>query len=508
MMAVQNILPGMLLSELLHGFVDYVARQDFSIQRLLLDSRQVMPGDLFIAIPGKTVDGRRFIDDAISRGATAVVWQSDSGSEPIPIHWRTSPSGEPLPVIAIDNLIHKVGVLADRFYAAPSKSLYTVGITGTNGKTSTSQFIAQALAETKRCGVIGTMGWGFLAQLHSATHTTPDAITCHRQLAEFRDNGAQAVAMEVSSHALDQGRVGGVHFDCAVFTNLTHDHLDYHGDMQTYADAKARLFHWPNIKCHIINQDDAYGRTLIERHPANVKLLRYGLDKFHGMPELYADAIRYHHTGMSMQVHTPYGSGNLDVGLFGEFNIYNMLATLGVLLDSGLNFDQALQRLQQLQPINGRMQVICEDDRPLVIIDYAHTPDALQQVLSTTRQHQFGKLWLVFGCGGDRDKSKRPVMGAIAESFTDHVILTNDNPRHEAPQKIIDDIRAGLRKGSDVVVEMDRARAIRYAITHAAMQDVVVVAGKGHETYQQIGDDKLPFSDIEVVSRFFAGEAL
>jgi len=495
----------MLLSELLHGFVDFVARQDFAIQRLMLDSRHVLPGDLFIAIPGYTVDGRNFIDDAIARGATAVVWQSEPGSEPIPVNWRTSAGGEPLPVIAIANLTYKVGVLADRFYAAPSKSLYTVGITGTNGKTSTSQFIAQALSNTKRCGVMGTMGWGYLHQLQAASHTTPDAITCHHQLAKLRDSGARAVAMEISSHALDQGRVSGVHFDCAVFTNLTHDHLDYHGDMQSYANAKARLFHWPNIECHIINQDDAFGRSLIEHHPSQIKLFRYGLDKFHGMPELYADAIRYHSSGVSMQLHTPFGSDELHVSLFGEFNIYNLLATLGVLLDAGLSFEQAQERLQQLQPIDGRMQVIHIPHRPATIIDYAHTPDALQQILTSSRQHCPGKLWLVFGCGGDRDKAKRPVMGAIAESFSDHVILTNDNPRHEEPQKIVDDICAGFGDSSEVMIEMDRERAIRYAIAHAEAQDVVVIAGKGHETYQQVGDTRLPFSDLEVVNACFSG---
>jgi UDP-N-acetylmuramoyl-L-alanyl-D-glutamate--2,6-diaminopimelate ligase len=237
-----------------------------------------------------------------------------------------------------------------------------------------------------------------------------------------------------------------------------------------------------------------------------VKLLRYGLDKFHGMPELYADAIRYHHGGMSCQLHTPYGSGQLEVGLFGEFNIYNLLATLGVLLDAGLPFDIAMKRLHQLNPIEGRMQVIQVADEPIIIIDYAHTPDALQQLLSSTRQHGFGKLWLVFGCGGDRDKAKRPVMGAIAESFADRVILTNDNPRHEAPAQIIENIRAGIREKNEVMLELDRARAIRYALQHAEKHDVVVIAGKGHETYQQIGDTRLPFSDAAVVTRFFTGE--
>lgn len=508
MMTAPNKMSGMLLSELLHGLVEFVARQDFTIQRLMLDSRHVSPGDLFIAIPGNTVDGRNYIDEAIARGATAVVWQSEVGSEPIPINWRTSASGEPLPVIAISNLIHKVGVLADRFYAAPSKSLYTIGITGTNGKTSTSQFIAQALSDIKRCGVMGTMGWGYLHQLQASTHTTPDAITCHQQLSVLRDSGARAVAMEVSSHALDQGRVAGVHFDCAVFTNLTHDHLDYHGDMQAYADAKVRLFHWSDIKCHVINQDDAFGRTLIEQHSSEIKLFRYGLNKFQGMPDLYADAIRYHNSGMSMQLHTPFGSDELNVGLFGEFNIYNLLATTGVLLDAGLSLEQILDRLQRVQPIDGRMQVIHAEGMPVAIIDYAHTPDALQQILISTRQHCLGELWLVFGCGGDRDRAKRPVMGAIAESFSDHVILTNDNPRHEEPQKIIDDIRAGLRQASDAVIEMDRTHAIRHALAYATEKDVVVIAGKGHETYQQVGDARLPFSDLNVVNAFFSGELL
>lgn len=506
MMTASDMTTGMMLSALMRGFVEYITRQDVLIRRLTLDSRMIQTGDLFIAIPGKTVDGRKYIDDAIARGASAVVWQSEAGSEPIPISWRTSVNGEPLPVIAIDNLTHKVGVLADRFYAEPTKSLYTVGITGTNGKTSTSQFIAQALTPSKRCGVIGTMGWGYLPQLQDSVHTTPDAITCHRQLAELRDSGAKAVAMEVSSHALDQGRVNGVHFDCAVFTNLTHDHLDYHGDMQTYADAKARLFHWPEVKCHIINQDDAFGRNLIAQQPKHVRLLRYGLNKYHGMPELYADAIRYHHRGLSFQLHTPYGVGQLNTNLFGEFNIYNLLATFGVLLDAGLPFDMALQRLQQVQPIGGRMQVLQATAKPIVIIDYAHTPDALQQILIATRQHQFGKMWLVFGCGGDRDKGKRPVMGAIAENFADRIILTNDNPRHEAPEQIIADIRAGFRDANNVVIEMDRTHAIRYALQHAKSNDVVIIAGKGHETYQQVGDTKLPFSDSAVVTSFLSGE--
>ncbi|MEJ2361825.1 MAG: UDP-N-acetylmuramoyl-L-alanyl-D-glutamate--2,6-diaminopimelate ligase [Gammaproteobacteria bacterium] len=508
MMTAQIRMPAMSLAELLLGFAEVVSREDILIQRLMLDSRQVEPGDLFIAIPGQSVDGRKFIDDAITRGAAAVLWHSDEGSEPIPIHWRSSVSGLPLPVIAVENLIHKVGVLADRFYAAPSNSLYTVGITGTNGKTSTSQFIAQALNETKHCGVMGTMGWGFLPDLEESTHTTPDAITCHRQLAQLRDRDAKAVAMEVSSHALDQGRVSGVHFDCAVFTNLTHDHLDYHGDMQAYADAKRRLFHWPQIQCQIINQDDAFGRDLITQCPTKCKLYTYGIESHNGMPDLFADAIQYHRTGISMQLHTPYGNGKLDVGLFGQFNVYNLLATLGVLLDAGLSFENALSRLHQLKPVGGRMQVMHTDSEPVVIVDYAHTPDALQQILTAARQHAFGRIWLVFGCGGDRDKAKRPVMGAIAESFADKVVLTSDNPRHESPQQIIDNILAGFRAKDSVTVEPDRMRAIQHALHNASNRDVIVIAGKGHETYQQFGDERLVFNDCKVVADFWAGAAL
>lgn len=508
MMTADIRMPSMLLSDLLHGLVDYVSREEIAIERLVLDSRQVQAGDLFIAIPGWTVDGRKFIDDAIARGAVAVVWHSDPGSEPIPIHWRTSLHGGALPVIAIENLNLKVGVIADRFYAAPSNSLYTIGITGTNGKTSTCQFIAQALNESRTCGVMGTMGWGFLPDLHEASHTTPDAISCHRQLAVMRDQDAGAVAMEVSSHALDQGRVGGVHFDCAVFTNLTHDHLDYHGNMQSYADAKARLFHWPDLQCQVINQDDAYGRELIAQCSSQCKLYTYGIDQYNGKPDIYADEIRYHRQGISMRVHTPQGVGHLDVRLFGQFNIYNLLATLGVLLDARLDFETTLERLSRLKPVSGRMQVMIADEQPVVIVDYAHTPDALQQILSAARQHEFGRLWLVFGCGGDRDKAKRPVMGAIAQSFADEVILTNDNPRHESPQAIIDSICAGIDNLSAVQQEPDRARAIRYALHHAQRNDVVVIAGKGHETYQQVGDEKIPFSDIEIVNAFWAGAAL
>lgn len=505
MMAAKHSTPGMRLSDLLQGLIDIGAGLDLIIRGLKLDSRQIMPGDLFIAIPGLTVDGRKFVEQAIRQGASAVLWECDSESVPIPVSWRTSVTGDPLPLIAVDNLTHKVGVIADRYYQAPSKSLFTVGITGTNGKTSCSQFLAQALSNEKRCAVMGTMGWGFLDQLQTSTHTTPDAITCHQQLDSLRQQHAWAVAMEVSSHALDQGRVNGVHFDCAVFTNLTHDHLDYHGDMQNYADAKGKLFQWPDVKSHVINNDDAYGRVLIRNLPPDVKLLSYGIDVSNGKPDLYAESITYHATGISMQLQTPFGSAQLEVQLFGQFNVYNILACLGVLLSSGMNLSTALEKLAKLVPVTGRMQVIRQPRAPLVIVDYAHTPDALQQVLAAIREHHFGELWCVFGCGGDRDRAKRPLMGGIAETYSEHVVLTSDNPRNESAQAIIDEIQSGMRNSMHVTVEADRRRAIEYALIHAHSNDVVLVAGKGHETYQQIGSEKFPFSDQSVIEQILAG---
>lgn len=505
MMAALNKLPGVALDELLKGLVELAEKIPCTIQRLVLDSRIVQPGDLFIAVPGHHSDGRKFIDAAIAGGATAVLWQSEQQTMPIPINWRSTPGRQDVPVIAVNNLKDKVGVLADRFYQQPSKSMYTVGVTGTNGKTSCTQFIAQAMMPFSKCGVIGTMGWGLPAELQASNHTTPDAITCHAWLADMRDAGAAAVAMEVSSHALDQGRVSGIHFDCAVFTNLSHEHLDYHGDMQSYAAAKARLFKWDDLGECIINTDDAFGRELVEQIRDSKQIVTYGLDLTAGLPDIYADAITFHQKGISATIHAGTNTGVLNSQLYGRFNIHNLLATLGVLLHAGVDFAQAIQRLASIESITGRMQVLRKQGHPAVIIDYAHTPDALQQALQALKAHSFGEIWCVFGCGGDRDRAKRPAMGAIAEQLASHVILTNDNPRHEAPGKIIEDIQAGMSNARQAIVEPDRAKAIAYALEHAGPADVILVAGKGHETYQQVGDSKLPFSDQLVVQQVLDG---
>ncbi len=505
MMAALNKLTGIALDELVQGMVDLAERIPCTIQRLVLDSRMVQAGDLFIAVPGHQSDGRKFIDDAIAKGATAVLWQSEQQTMPIPVSWRSAPDKRDVPVIAVNNLKDKVGVLADRFYQQPSKSMYTVGVTGTNGKTSCTQFIAQAMTPSKKCGVIGTMGWGLPDELHASNHTTPDAITCHAWLADMHEAGADAVAMEVSSHALDQGRVNGIHFDCAVFTNLSHEHLDYHGDMQTYASAKARLFNWQDLGECIINIDDVFGRELVEKINSSKQVVTYGLDLSSTIPDIYADQIKLQQHGITATIH--YGANNavLNSPLYGRFNLYNLLATLGVLLHAGVDFDQAMQRLGRIESINGRMQVLRKPGHPTVIVDYAHTPDALQQALEALKAHEFGQTWCVFGCGGDRDRAKRPLMGAIAERLASHVVLTNDNPRHETPEKIIDGIQSGMTEARHVVVELDRTKAIEYALSNASSDDIVLVAGKGHETYQQVGDSRLPFSDQQVVQEILDG---
>lgn len=505
MMAALNKIPGMQLQALLHGFVEVGRDFECLIQRLVLDSRQVQVADLFIAVPGHSVDGRQFIDDAVTQGASAVLWQAENGVVPIPINWRTSPGGGEVPVIAVENLNDKVGEIADRFYHEPSKNMLVVGITGTNGKTSCSQFIAQALGPKMACGVIGTMGWGFINNLHNSAHTTPDAITCHKWLADMQQAGATAVAMEVSSHALDQGRVNGVHFDCAVFTNLSHEHLDYHGDMQTYGAVKAKLFELADIRDCIINQDDECGRELIANLADRKKVTSYGMIREYGMPDIFADEVHMHQKGISATIHTKYGKAHLESELYGKFNIYNLLATLAVLFKAGLDFKSAMQRLDRIRSVLGRMQVIRNRQHPVVIIDYAHTPDALEQVLLAVKEHQFGKIWCVFGCGGDRDKSKRLLMGAIAEQGANQVVLTNDNPRHESEETIIEAIRSGMQVPEAAIVELDRKQAIQYALATAGVDDVVIIAGKGHENYQLVGNQKLAFSDFDVVHAIVSG---
>lgn len=483
------------LSELLHGLVDGPVTS-LAVSGLNLDSRRVCGGDLFIALSGGRAQGHTFIAAAIAAGAVAVVFDRQAQFD-----------GEcSVPAIAVDDLACKVGLIAERFYGYPTQQLLMVGVTGTNGKTSCSHFIAQALdGYSKRSAVIGTLGNGWVGQLDVATHTTPDAVTLHAMLRSFVDQGVGQVAMEVSSHGLEQGRVNGVNFDVAVFTNLSRDHLDYHGDMESYGRAKARLFAMPGLRHAVINGDDGFGQTLLEQLSASVNSVVYTL----GAAEFKQTTVRgqllnLSRDGLVLAVKTPWGNGQFTSSLLGRFNASNLLAVLTTLLVADVPLATALQQLEALHTVPGRVERFGAPGQPLVVVDYAHTPDALEQVLQTLREHCEGQLWSLFGCGGDRDKGKRPLMGAIAEKYADHVVVTDDNPRHEDGQQIVNEILAGMKSPQQALVMRARDAAIAHVIKQAGSNDVVLIAGKGHEDYQQVGDEKRPFSDrmqVEAVLR-------
>ena len=463
------------------------------VKRLCNDSRRIAQGDVFVAYPGETRDGRAFIGAAISAGAGAVIWEREGFAWPA--DWR-------IPNLGITGLREFAGEIAAHVAGRPADALWMIAVTGTNGKTSCSHWIAQALQATGRpTAVIGTLGHGFPGALEGLTNTTPDALALQDLLAHYRDAHASAVAMEVSSHGLSQGRVNGARFDVALFTNLTRDHLDYHGTMESYGEAKARLFDWPGLKSAVINVDDGFGRRLVARLTGRpVQVLTYGL----AGGAIAAHRLDLHRFGLDLEIKTPWGGGLVRSPLIGAYNAANLLGVLGVLLASGVPLDQALSALADLHAVSGRMQTLGGGALPLVVIDYAHTPDALEQALSALRAHvPAGRLLCVFGCGGERDAGKRPLMGEIASRLADDVFVTSDNPRAEDPAGIIDAIAAGI--GRPCVLEPDRGRAIGQAIARAAPGDVVLIAGKGHETYQEIAGERQPFNDVDVASRCLAG---
>jgi UDP-N-acetylmuramoyl-L-alanyl-D-glutamate--2,6-diaminopimelate ligase len=422
------------------------------------------------------------------------------------------------PIIWIDNLRDHIGEIAARFFGRPSEAMRVIGVTGTNGKTSIVQLLASALqALGARPATIGTLGAGLVGAVDAGERTTPDVISVHGLLAQFRAAGATDVAMEVSSHALDQGRVNAVAFALAVFTNLTRDHLDYHGDMAAYGAAKARLFAWPGLRAAVVNIDDAFGRELatqlaneVHLHPGQgmagnqpqgrKKLLRYSADG--AAAEIRARDIRSGNDGLRFMLSTPWGEGEIATPLLGRFNVGNLLAVAGCLGALDYTFAQIYNALTQLRPVAGRMNRLGGDaGLPLVVVDYAHTPDALEQALTSLRAHCAGRLICVFGCGGERDQGKRPQMGAIAERLADRIIVTDDNPRGEDGDFIVAQIVAGLARPNDATVQRDRARSIALALREARGGDAVLIAGKGHEPYQEVGGVKYPFDDLDVARR-------
>ncbi|EMD9439798.1 UDP-N-acetylmuramoyl-L-alanyl-D-glutamate--2,6-diaminopimelate ligase [Burkholderia cepacia] len=463
--------------------------------QLHADTRSLKAGDVFFAYAVDGADNRAFIVDAVARGAAAVLYQPEglAATPAVPVA---------LAVPALDQL---AGEIASGWYGNPSDSLLAVGVTGTNGKTSCTQWIAAALTALHQpCAVIGTLGTGMPGQLVPTGFTTPDAPQLQRSLAQLRDAGAKAVAMEVSSHALHQGRVNGTGFDIAVFTNLTQDHLDYHGTFDAYEAAKAKLFAWRGLRAAVVNRDDAAGRRLLEKLAGRVRTIAYGIGDAPAPDadrELVALDVRATATGTAFHLRSSWGEADVEVGTLGTFNVSNLLAVLGSLLAADLPFDAALAEIARLESVNGRMQRLggrLQNDEPLVVIDYAHTPDALEKTLDALRPiatARGGRLVCMFGCGGDRDATKRPLMGAIAERLADETVVTSDNPRSEDPQRIIDQIVAGMTAADHARRIEDRASAILQAVRGAAREDVVVLAGKGHEGTQEIMGKKRTFSD-------------
>lgn len=478
---------------------------DLEITDLTLDSRAVTPGAAFVALPGTRTHGIGFAAQAVNAGACAILWEPVEGVVPPRLP-------EDIPLIGITQLSAWLGVIADWFFDAPSTGVRVIGVTGTNGKTTTAHVIAAALQQLNETSAYaGTLGYGRIGDLRSGALTTPDCITLQRQLAELREEGVSSLGMEVSSHALDQGRVHGVRFDTAVFTNLTRDHLDYHGSLEAYGEAKAHLFRWPSLRHSIINVDDAFGRELATRvaHTCLVVLSRAGeiqLDpRWHSekgeVKQLFARRVTAASNGLDIDVDGSWGAATLRSRFVGDFNVENLLAVLATLLTSGVSMQQAIGALENCSPPPGRMETITAANRPLAIVDYAHTPDALEKALLAVRQHRTGKLVCVFGCGGDRDAGKRPLMGAIAERLADRIVITDDNPRTENGDAIVADILKGLTRPEAAIVERDRAAAIARAIAESAATDVVLIAGKGHEDYQIVGAERRSFSDREQALR-------
>ena len=452
------------------------------------DSRQVRPGDLFLAYPGDLSDGRNYIADALAKGAVAVLWQP-GGDFVWNVAWK-------IPQLTHDALRPLAGPLAHTVYGHPSEALSLIAITGTNGKTTISQCLARVYP--KPCAIIGTLGAGFPDAMTETGFTTPEATTLMRYLAEFRTQDAAACALEASSIGIEEGRMNGARVDVAVFTNITRDHLDYHGTMDAYADAKAKLFHWPRLRTAIVNLDDEFGIQLM-RETTAMRVLGYCIGEprrdFHAV--VRAEDLVDTPFGQRFNLVLPNGRAVVDTALVGRYNISNLLAIAGVLFDTGLSSDDVALRLSELTPPPGRMERVGGNGEPLVVVDYAHTPDALDNALAALRDvaaARGGRLSVVFGCGGDRDKGKRPQMGAVAERLADRVLVTSDNPRSEVPQSIIDDIVAGMKQAE---TEVDRATAIRRAVVEADAGDVILLAGKGHEPYQDMGGVRLPFSDVE-----------
>lgn len=479
------------LARLLEGLA--VLPRDVEITDLTQDGRAAQPGSAFLAVRGSAEHGLKYAPQAVANGARAVLWEPAPAAElpDLPSQILVAP---------VAHLREHASAIADRFFGAPSASLAMAGITGTNGKTTCAYLLAQALEAAGRpAAYMGTIGTGRPDQLRASALTTGDAVTVQRTLARLRAEGAASIAMEVSSHALDQGRVGAVRFRTAAFTNLTRDHLDYHGSMDSYGAAKARLFTRADLVSRVINVDDAFGRQLAldPRGRGRLVVTSRGHQSRLRAADGFVRAMQVDLSprGIELQFDSSWGGAAFRSPLVGDFNVDNLLTVIAVLLDWELTPEQVAGALSQVRATPGRMETLGGDGAPLAVIDYAHTPDALGKALSAARAHTRGRLVVIFGCGGDRDPGKRPMMGEIAASLADDIVITDDNPRGESPAAIVMDIARGIPAGRAFRVEHDRGRAIRDAVLSAAMDDVVLIAGKGHEEYQIVGAQRRDFSD-------------
>ncbi len=495
------------LSSLLDGLVTAPIQHDPLITGVALDSRKVVAGNLFIALSGARAHGKDYMNHALQAGAAAILLETDSDQV----------EGFPgaVPIISVQGLRQQVGEIAARYFGQPSTRLKLIGITGTNGKTSVCHILAsclQTLQKSAPCGVIGTLGSGLFGQLSEAVNTTPDALAVNQLLVEMLEQGARHAIMEVSSHGLQQGRVRALQFDSAIFTNLTRDHLDYHGTMQAYGEAKKALFHMPGLRHAVINLDDPFGRELLENLSADVRVFGYSTEansrfsspRCHRV--IHAQSISCSRQGLSIQIRSGAEQASLSSPLMGAFNASNILAVVAALLSQGFELQSITAALQSVPVVPGRLEVVPADpQQPLVIVDYAHTPDGLRQALTTLRTLCVGELICVFGCGGDRDRGKRPLMGKIAAELADRLILTNDNPRSENPLLILQDIRSGIPDTIQTQQILDRGAAIAAAISTAKQQDIVLIAGKGHEDYQILGERICAFSDREQALKILSG---
>ena len=469
-----------------HLLGSLAADPDVMISGVALDSRTIRGGELFLAFPGEVHDGRQFIEQAVASGAAAVL------AEP-PVAGFVD--AVPVPLMELPELQHEAGAIASRFYGEPSQQLHVIGVTGTNGKTTVSRLAAQLARRLgRRCGVIGTLGATLEDGVVDAGNTTPDAVALQTRLADWRDAGVDAVSMEVSSHALVQGRVNGVDFDTAIYTNLSHDHLDYHGDMDAYGRAKLRLFQMPGLKAAVVNLDDPFATNVLAALPESVTPYGYSI-RNHADAVIKVSQARWTADGIQALLQTPWGAGEFLCPLPGEFNLGNVAAAVASVVLAGEPLSEVLPQVATLTPVPGRLQAIPSDSGVQVIVDYAHTPDALEQVLAALRPGVPGRLITVFGCGGGRDAGKRPVMGRAACTGSDAAIVTSDNPRSEPPMAILLDIESGC--SGDYRLVVDRAEAIALAIAEAQPGDCVLIAGKGHENYQIVDDGRIDFSDEE-----------